>query len=259
MTVAGSDPSGGAGLQADLKTFHQHGVYGASAVSLVTVQNTLGVRGVAHLEPAMVRAQMEAVLEDLPVGAIKTGALGTARIVRAVADGLARWPDVPLIVDPVMLSKNGNPLLDADAVDALVQALLPRAELLTPNAPEAAALAGIPTITDVSGARRAAELLARRGARAVLVKGGHLEGPLAIDVLFVEGEVLELASPRVQSAHTHGTGCTLSAAIAARRAGGDSLRESVERARAWLHQAIARGPGCEGHGIGPVDHFAPLP
>ncbi len=258
MTVAGSDPSGGAGLQADLKTFHQHGVYGASAVTLVTVQNTCGVRAVQHLEPALVRAQMASVLEDLPVRAVKTGALGTAQILRAVADELSRWPAIPLVLDPVMLSKNGNPLLDADAVDVLTQALVPRAELLTPNAPEAAALAGIPTITDVSGARRAAEILVRKGARAVLVKGGHLDGSTVIDVLLAEDGLIEFSSPRVPSPHTHGTGCTLSAAIAALRATGAPLRESVERARAWLHRAIARGPGCEGRGIGPVDHFTPL-
>ncbi len=261
LTIGGSDPSGGAGIQADLKTFHQHGVYGSSAITLITVQNTLGVSAVSLLDPALVEAQIDAVLDDLSVRAIKTGALGGAAIIGAVARCLERRKDIALVVDPVMLSKNGNPLLAEDAVDVLVTALLPLATLVTPNAHEAAALARMTKIATVQDAERAAErLVATTGARAVLVKGGHVheEGD-ATDVLLEQGrEPWALTMPRIATKHTHGTGCTLSAAIAARLAQGAALREAYTGARKFLQRALERGPGCEGHGICPVDHFAPV-
>ncbi len=256
MTIAGSDPSGGAGLQADLKTFHQHGAYGAAVVTLITVQNTLGVSAVQTLDPALVSAQIDAVLDDLPVRAAKTGALGDARVVRAVAERLARRPSLALVVDPVMLSKNNNPLLDQDAVEVLIERLLPLATLVTPNAPEAAMLAGMSAVRDEADARIAIERIVARGARAVLVKGGHIDGARSVDFLFCDGAVHALDGPRVASPHTHGTGCTLSASITAHLASGRSLLESVTRAKAYVRRAIESGPGCDGHGIGPVDHFA---
>jgi hydroxymethylpyrimidine/phosphomethylpyrimidine kinase len=257
LTIAGSDPSGGAGVQADLKTFHQHGVYGASAITLITVQNTVGVSAVHTLDPALVVAQIEAVLDDLNVRAIKTGALGNAAIIRAVARCLAKRPSLFVVVDPVMLSKNGNPLLEPDAVAVLRDELLARADLVTPNVPEAEALAQTGRIDDESSAILAANRLLSAGARAVLVKGGHIERDECTDVL-VRREEAPFAHTlaRVETRHTHGTGCTLSAAITAQIAHGRALREAYVRARAYLQRALERGPGCVGHGIGPVDHFA---
>jgi hydroxymethylpyrimidine/phosphomethylpyrimidine kinase len=212
LTIAGSDPSGGAGLQADLKTFHQFGVYGEAVVTLITVQNTLRVSRVECLPADLVVEQIRAVLEDVRPQAAKTGALGNRAIVEAVAEAAAEF-DFPLVVDPVLISKHGAPLLAEDARAALIERLIPRAALLTPNLHEAAALAGFP-VRDPDQMRRAAESIAKLGARAVLVKGGHLETG-ATDVLLADGRFYEFPAPRIATRHTHGTGCTYSAAIAA--------------------------------------------
>jgi hydroxymethylpyrimidine/phosphomethylpyrimidine kinase len=254
LTIAGSDPSGGAGLQADLKTFHQLGAYGMSVVTLITVQNTEGVRAVDVLSPALVRAQLDAVLEDIPPGAIKTGALGSAAVVLEVAHRLRRV-SAPVVVDPVMISKHGAALLDPDACDAVRESLLPSAHLVTPNADEAAALTGLSVRTPAE-ARVAAVALVKMGARAALVTGGHLEGD-AVDVLHVHGDTLELRAPRITTSAGHGTGCTYSAAIAALLARGLSLVDAVRAAKGWLTEALLRAPGL-GRGIGPVEHHVPF-
>jgi hydroxymethylpyrimidine/phosphomethylpyrimidine kinase len=251
LTIAGSDPSGGAGLQADLKTFHQHGVYGAAVVSLVTVQSTVAVTRVEPLAADLVRAQIDAVLSDVRPGAVKTGALGSAEVLRAVASVAF---DVPLVVDPVMISKHGHSLMADDARAALAGELLPAATLVTPNAREAAALAG-GSVETLEQAEAAARAIARLGARAVLVKMGHLEGPEAIDVLFHEGRVRRFAAPRVASRHVHGTGCSYAAAITSGLVRGLALEEAIACAKGWMSRAIATPPDVGG-GIGPIDHFA---
>lgn len=254
LTIAGSDPSGGAGLQADLKTFHQHGVYGAAAITLVTVQNTVSVSRVELLAPDLVREQIEAVLSDIRPGAVKTGALGSAAILEVVA---SIDFDVPLVVDPVMISKHGHSLIAPDARATLIERLLPRAALVTPNAAEASAIVGAPVET-IAQAEEAAASIARSGARAVLVKMGHLDGPDAIDVLFHQGRVVRFGAPRVDSRHVHGSGCSYSAAITAGLAKGLAIEDAVGVAKAWMSRAIATPPDV-GDGIGPVDHNAAVP
>src|ERR1700722_12373091 len=228
LTIAGSDPSGGAGVQADLKTFHQFGVYGEAAITLITVQNTLGVQRVEFLAAGLVADQIRAAIVDIPPAAAKTGALGSRAIVEAVS-ALARDFSFPLVVDPVMISKHGAPLLAGDALQAIKTFLLPHVFLLTPNLEEASLLTGIETC-DIAGMRQAAEKLAAMGPQAVLVKGGHLEGD-PTDILFHRGEWTEFTSPRIETRHTHGTGCTFSAAITASLASGYDLQESVGRAK----------------------------
>jgi hydroxymethylpyrimidine/phosphomethylpyrimidine kinase len=252
LTIAGSDPSGGAGLQADLKTFHQFGVYGEAVVTLITVQNTLRVSRVECLPADLVVEQIRAVLEDVRPRAAKTGALGNRAIVEAVAEAAAEF-DFPLVVDPVLISKHGAPLLAEDARAALIERLIPRAALLTPNLHEAAALAGFP-VRDPDQMRRAAEAIAKLGARAVLVKGGHLETG-ATDVLLADGRFYEFPAPRIATRHTHGTGCTYSAAIAACLARGLGLPDAVRAAKAFITEAIRTNPGLGG-GAGPVNHHA---
>jgi hydroxymethylpyrimidine/phosphomethylpyrimidine kinase len=252
LTIAGSDPSGGAGLQADLKTFHQFGVYGEAVVTLVTVQNTLGVTRVECLPAELVIEQLRAVLEDIPPRAAKTGALGNREIVEAVAAAAAGF-EFPLVVDPVMLSKHGAPLVSEDAREAIARRLLPRAALVTPNLHEAAVLAGIP-IRELSAMHRAAERIVEQGAQAVLVKGGHLAGA-ATDVLLAGGRFYEFPEERIDTPHTHGAGCTYSAAIAAGLAQGLDLPEAVRRAKAFVTAAIRSAPGL-GAGAGPVNHHA---
>ena len=253
LTIAGSDPSGGAGLQADLKTFHQFGVYGTSVVTLLTVQNTQRVSRVEVLEPSLITQQLEAVLSDVPPGALKTGALGNAAAIEAVVQGLA-GVRAPVVVDPVMISKHGHALLAPEAVEALVKRLLPRTTLLTPNTHEASALLGREVKT-LAEARAAAEALTRMGPSAVLVKGGHLEGPDAVDVLFHEGQTTHFSSKRLATKHTHGTGCTYSAAITAGLASGKPLVEAIDAAKQWLTRAIETAPDV-GQGVGPVNHLA---
>jgi hydroxymethylpyrimidine/phosphomethylpyrimidine kinase len=250
LTIAGSDPSGGAGIQADLKTFHQFGVYGEAVITLLTVQNTVRVSRVEVLPPALVLEQLAAVLEDIPPGAAKSGALGSAAMVEAVAAAAADF-HFPLVVDPVMVSKHGLALLPADAVAAIRDLLLPRAALITPNVPEAEALTGM-KIATMEEMRAAACRLRTMGARAVLIKGGHLEGD-AIDLLFAGGEWTEFGGDRVDTPHTHGTGCTYSAAITAGLARGLGLAEAVGLAKRFIQEAIRTNPGL-GRGCGPVNH-----
>ena len=252
LTIAGSDPSGGAGIQADLKTFHQLGVYGQAAITLITVQNSVRLSRVEVLPADLVAEQIAAVVEDCPPAAAKTGALGSAAVVEAIAC-LAATFRFPLVVDPVMVSKHGRALLPPEAVEILVARLLPAAALLTPNLVEAEALTGL-TIDTPAGMRAAARRLHERGARAVLVKGGHLEGD-AVDVLFDGSCFHEFTAPRIATRHTHGTGCTYSAAIAAGLALGLPLADAIARAKQFISQAIRTNPGL-GHGAGPVNHFA---
>jgi len=252
LTIAGSDPSGGAGLQADLKTFAAFDVYGAAVVTCATAQDTTGVRGVARLDPSFVRAQLDAVLDDLRVGAAKTGMLGTAGIVTAVADALAARSSRPaLVVDPVMVATSGDPLLDPDAVAALRERLLPLAALVTPNLPEAAVLAGRP-VEDAAGMRAAALAIRDLGAAAVLVKGGHASGD-ATDLLLDGGGFHELRAERADVGPLHGGGCSLSAAIAAGLARGRTLPDAVADAKEWVTRAI-RGAPAVGRGARPLDH-----
>jgi hydroxymethylpyrimidine/phosphomethylpyrimidine kinase len=245
LTIGGSDPSGGAGIQADLKTFHQFGVYGEAVVTLVTVQNTVTVSRVEVLPPELVTAQIDAVVEDIPPAAAKTGALGSPEVVRAVARAAARF-SFPLVVDPVLVSKHGAPLMEGGA--GAWQELLAHAALVTPNIPEAEVLTG-------SGdPRTAARRLCEMGAGAVLIKGGHLEGD-ATDILFDGTNWFEFQAMRIDTRHTHGTGCTLSAAITAGLAGGLPLTDAVARAKRFVHEAIRTNPGL-GHGCGPLNHHA---
>jgi len=258
LTIAGSDPSGGAGIQADLKTFHQFGVYGEAVITLITVQNTVRVERVECLPPELIAEQIQAVVEDIRPRAAKTGALGNLANVLLVASAAEEF-DFPLVVDPVLISKHGTSLLDPDAIDAVASRLIPRAFLLTPNLAEAGALTGA-EIEDIAGMRKAAKRLSEMGAKAVLVKGGHLKDS-ATDILYSEGRWIELPAPRVKTRHTHGTGCTYSAAITAGLARGSSLEEAVAAAKAFITEAIRSNPGL-GHGSGPVNHHAlalPMP
>jgi hydroxymethylpyrimidine/phosphomethylpyrimidine kinase len=252
LTIAGSDPSGGAGIQADLKTFHQFGVYGEAVITLLTVQNTVGVERVECMAADLVTQQIQAVIGDIPPGAAKTGALGNREIIEAVA-GIAADFRFPLVVDPVIVSKHGAALLAPDAIESLKQRLLPRAFLVTPNLEEAGMLAGM-ELRDVAAMRVAARKLAAMGPQAVLVKGGHLVVD-AIDVLFYQGKWLEFTAPRVETRHTHGTGCTYSAAITALLAAGNDLPAAVGKAKKYISEAIRTAPGL-GAGSGPVNHHA---
>jgi len=252
MTIAGSDPSGGAGLQADLKTFHQHGIYGTSVVTLLTVQNTQKVESVEVLGPEFVISQLDAVLDDIPPTAAKTGALGNAAVIEAIAERAERF-SFPLVIDPVMVSKHGAPLIDNEAVQVLRRQLLPHALLITPNVPEAARLAGM-EVTDLLTMEKAAAVISRLGAKNVLVKGGHLKGD-PVDVLWTAGENHSLPAERVDTTHTHGTGCVFSAAITARLAMGEDLVTAVKEAKQFITAAIQNSPGL-GQGFGPVNMHA---
>jgi hydroxymethylpyrimidine/phosphomethylpyrimidine kinase len=254
LTLAGSDPSGGAGLQADLKTFHQHGVYGMSVVTLLTVQSTLGVTRVEPLTAELVDQQLAHLLDDVTPQAAKTGALGTAAVVEVIAARARRF-SFPLVVDPVMISKHGHRLIDEAAVAAVREQLLPACTLVTPNTHEASHLIGAPVET-LAQAREAARRIADLGTPHVLVKGGHLGGD-AVDVLFSKGALHEFHAARIDTPNTHGTGCTFSAAITARLAQGFELVEAVRGAKVWLTEAIRTGPRV-GRGVGPVNHLAPL-
>jgi hydroxymethylpyrimidine/phosphomethylpyrimidine kinase len=255
LTIAGSDPSGGAGIQADLKTFHQHGVYGTSVLTLLTVQNTRSVDAVRVLEPEFVLAQIDAVLSDLPPVAAKTGALGSAAVVEAVARRMAEAP-FPLVVDPVMISKHGTALTAEDGRDAIASCLLPRCFLVTPNLHEAIALAGM-EIDDESSLREAAKAIARLGPRAVLIKGGHRLNLPPTDILYHEDSFRSFTAERISTDQTHGTGCTYSAAITANLALGRDLVSSVAAAKRFITRAIRTNPGLGG-GLGPVNHHAEI-
>ena len=256
LTIAGSDSSGGAGVQADLKTFAALGVFGASAITAVTAQNTTGVRDVHGVPVSSVVAQVEAVLDDLDVRAVKTGMLGTAAVVHAVAALADRLPH--LVVDPVMVASSGARLLEQAAERAYVDALLPRTAVLTPNLHEAQVLLGA-TITTLAEQREAARALGELGPRAVLVKGGHTvdgAGDDAVDVLWDGAQLLELRAPRVAGTNDHGTGCSLASAIAAGLAKGDGLVDAVAAAKAYVARALAGGATWHlGRGHGPLDHF----
>ncbi len=252
LTIAGSDPSGGAGLQADLKTFHQHGVYGCSVVTLLTVQNTLSVHTVHLLPTSFVAAQLDAVLSDLPPQAAKTGALADAGVIRAVAQRAMQFP-CPLVVDPVMISKHGDALLDKESIHALMNDLLPLAMLATPNTYEAEALSGI-KITSRTSAENAARAIGRLGPANVLIKGVQAADG-AVDLLWIEGRPTYIAARRIDTGNTHGTGCALTAAITARLALGENLEEAVRGAKAFVTEGIRTNPGF-GSGCGPINLFA---
>ncbi len=260
LTIAGSDSSGGAGIQADLKTFTAFAVYGASVITALTAQNTRGVQGVSAVAPDFVEAQIASVLDDLDVGAVKTGMLANAEIIAVVAGALSKRPDMQLVVDPVMVATSGDPLLQPDAVNAFKTLLFPRATLITPNLPEAARLLGGPVAKTEAEAREQVQALGALGARAVLLKGGHGSGDEAVDLLLLaDGQIRRFASPRIDTRNTHGTGCTLSAAIAALLAQAIDLETAVLRAKTFVHRAIEAGRAQSiGHGNGPVDHLYAL-
>ena len=254
LTIAGSDSGGGAGIQADLKTFSAFRVFGMSVITAVTAQNSLGVQGVENLPPAFVALQLRSVLEDFGADAAKCGMLSTAPIIDAVAATLAERPVEKLVVDPVMVAKSGDPLLEPDARKALADRILPLALVVTPNLSEAEALAGIP-VTERSDMEEAARRIHALGPRYVLVKGGHLKGD-AVDLLWNGRAFTEFSAPRVDSPNTHGTGCTFSAAIAAGLARGQALGDSIRSAKAYVTRAIREGFKA-GHGVGQLRHFLP--
>jgi hydroxymethylpyrimidine/phosphomethylpyrimidine kinase len=256
LTIAGSDSSGGAGIQADLKTFAALGVYGASAITALTAQNTQGVEAVLVVPPDFVARQIKVVARDLNIGAVKIGMLATGEIIEAVAGALEILPGVPVVLDPVMVAASGDVLLDEDAIDTLRTVLLPRAALVTPNLPEAAKLLGEVEAKDERAMSEQATALRRLGAEAVLIKGGHAEGDQAVDFLVDDEGELRLEAARVRTRNTHGTGCTLSSAVAAELAKGTSLRDAAVRAKAYISAAIAAAGQIEiGRGRGPVHHF----
>ncbi|HEY3081322.1 MAG TPA: bifunctional hydroxymethylpyrimidine kinase/phosphomethylpyrimidine kinase [Chloroflexota bacterium] len=253
LTIAGSDSGGGAGIQADLKTFSALGVFGTSAITAVTVQNTRTVSAFQVLDLPIIRGQIEAVLDDIGADAVKTGMLGTAAVVETVA-GIAATRGLPnLVVDPVMVAKSGDLLLEIAAVEAYRRALVPRALVLTPNHGEAEAIVGR-AIAGGDDVRKAAGEIVAMGARWVVMKGGHRPGPEVVDVLHDGREFWELRSPRIETTSTHGTGCTFASAIAARLALGDEVPSAVRFAHDYLHEAIVRARPI-GHGHGPVHHF----
>ena len=259
LTIAGSDSSGGAGIQADLKTFAALGVYGASAITALTAQNTQGVDDIMVVPPEFVLAQMRAVACDLAVGAIKIGMLGTRGIIEAVAEGLDAFPGVLVVLDPVMVATSGDPLLDEDAFDLLRTKLVPRADVITPNLREAAALLGEPDESREQWMEGRAERLHELGARAVLLTGGESTAEMALDIFVTDEGVQRLEAPRVLTENTHGTGCTLSSAIAAELAKGETLDKAVKIAKLYVTAAIIAADEIEvGKGRGPVHHFYAL-
>jgi hydroxymethylpyrimidine/phosphomethylpyrimidine kinase len=257
LTIAGSDSGGGAGIQADLKTFQQFGVYGTSVIVALTAQNTRGVRAVESVPEAMVAAQLTALAEDLPPDALKTGMLAEAALVRLVAKAIRENGWQPLVVDPVMVATSGQRLLTTEAEDVIRESLVPLAALVTPNLDEAAVLTGR-VVHDVATMERAGETLVRFGAAAALVKGGHLTGDTVTDILVTPDGVRRFTRPRIPTGSTHGTGCTLSAAITAGLALSRPLETAVVDALDFVHRAIARAPGLGG-GHGPLDHTVTAP
>ena len=254
LTIAGSDSGGGAGIQADLKTFHRFGVFGTSVITAITAQNTRGVADWRAVETQLVTGQIDAVASDLRPHAVKSGMLGDARIVRAVAEGIARHQFDNYVLDPVMVATSGDLLLEPDAVDAIRHALLPLASLVTPNLDEARVLTGTPVGTP-DEMRQAARSLVGLGARAALIKGGHLDDPDVVDIFFDGSEIEEFRSARIDTRNLHGTGCTLSAAIAAGLALGRPMKRAVGEGLGFVHRAIATAPGL-GEGHGPLNHWA---
>lgn len=256
LTIAGSDSSGGAGIQADLKTFTALGVYGASVITSITAQNTQGVQAVYKLPAGIISAQLTSVADDLGVRAIKTGMLADRTTVQAVVRGLAAFRGVPLVVDPVMVATSGDVLLEPEAIDAVRTELFPLADIVTPNLREAARLLDAPMATSLDEIEQQARRLLAFGPKTVLVKGGHGEGSDATDVLAFQSGSLRFSAPRIATRNTHGTGCTLAAAIAARLAIGDSVPTAVSAAKTFVWNAIEGGRTLVvGKGDGPVDHL----
>jgi hydroxymethylpyrimidine/phosphomethylpyrimidine kinase len=256
LTIAGSDSSGGAGIQADLKTFAALGVYGASVITALTAQNTRGVSGIHSVPADFVTAQIDAVFGDLDIKAVKIGMVAQPATIEAIAAGLTKWSPAHVVLDPVMVATSGDHLLVPDAVDALRSRLMPHASLVTPNLPEAAALLGEPQAQDEAAIESQGRKLLAMGCAAVLIKGGHGQGAESIDYLFSAGGMVALAAPRVATANTHGTGCSLSSAIAAGLARGEDLEIAVREAKSWISEAIKQADRLGvGHGHGPIHHF----
>lgn len=255
LTIAGSDSGGGAGIQADLKTFAALGVYGMSVITALTAQNTCGVRSVREMDCAIIEEQLAAIYEDIPVGAVKIGMLSNEDIITTIANGLQRYQETKIVLDTVMISKHGHHLLKPEAVSALQNKLLPLALVVTPNLHEATQLVGFP-VEERSSMERAAKVLHAMGARYVVVKGGHLPGE-ACDLLYDGERMRVFSNERIDNAHTHGTGCTFSSAIAAALAKGCNVEEAVAVAKRYVTMAITHG-GPLGKGIGPTHHFYEL-
>jgi hydroxymethylpyrimidine/phosphomethylpyrimidine kinase len=256
LTIAGSDSSGGAGIQADLKTFAAFGVYGASVITALTAQNTTGVSAIHQVPQDFVTAQIDAVFGDLDVKAVKIGMVAQLATIDAIVAGLARWSPRHIVLDPVMVATSGDRLLAADAVAALRTKLIPRAALITPNLPEAAALLDEPLAVSEAAIEDQGKRLLSMGCAAVLIKGGHGQGSESIDYLVTGSDVVVLAAPRIATKNTHGTGCSLSSAIAAGLAKGEEMETAVRHAKAWVSAAIAAADRLGvGHGHGPIHHF----
>jgi hydroxymethylpyrimidine/phosphomethylpyrimidine kinase len=256
LTIAGSDSSGGAGIQADLKSFAALGVYGASVITALTAQNTKGVTGIHQVPADFVTAQIDAVFSDLAVGAVKIGMVADLAVIDAIAAGLDRWSPKHVVLDPVMVATSGDRLLANEAVDALRTKLVPRASLITPNLPEAAALLDEPVAASESAIEAQGKRMLALGCRAVLIKGGHGQGAESVDYLVRESGTIALSAPRVATKNTHGTGCTLSSVIAAALAKSDDMETAVRNAKKWISAAIAAADRFTvGHGHGPVHHF----
>lgn len=257
LIVAGSDSGGGAGIQADIKAVTMLGGFAATAITALTAQNTLGVHGILGIDPAFIRQQMQVVLRDIGADCLKTGMLHSDEVIETVAATIEEEAaGVKLVVDPVMVAKGGAALLQDSAASALIALMVPRATVLTPNLPEAEALTGL-EIADLDGMRRAGAALLKLGPKAVLVKGGHLQGPVLFDLLLTSDGETVFESRRIDTSHTHGTGCTLASAIATGLAQGMDVAAAVARARDYVHRAIATAPGL-GHGHGPLNHGHPL-
>ncbi len=249
LSIAGSDPSGGAGIQADLRTFAAHGLFGTSAITAVTAQNTMGVSDIHALPPAIVAAQIDAVAADFDLAATKIGMLANAAIVEAVADAIIRWKLRSVVLDPVVSATRGGRLLDDDGVSRLIMRLLPLVHVITPNLAEAEILTGLP-VTTMDEMRQAARAIIDRGARAVVITGGHLPGP-PIDLLIENDREIELVGERLDVTHTHGTGCTFASALASGLANGNTVEAATRAAKAYVVRAMQRAPGL-GHGRGPL-------
>ena len=260
LTIAGSDSSGGAGIQADLKSFAACGVYGASVITALTAQNTRGVTAIHNVPADFVTAQIDAVFDDVAVQAVKIGMVSQIATIDAIVAGLARWSPKHVVVDPVMVATSGAKLLSDDAIDRVRKRLIPRADIITPNLPEAAALLGQPLAADEATIRAQGVTLMNLGCKAVLIKGGHGEGPQSIDYLFRrDAQMMPFAAPRVPTKNTHGTGCSLSSAIAAYLAHGELLDAAIRKAKAFVSAAIASAGMLDvGKGHGPIHHFHAL-
>ncbi len=257
LTIAGSDSGGGAGIQADLKTFSALNCYGMSAITALTAQNTKGVNNISGVAPSFIKDQLEAVLEDLGADAVKVGMLHSEEVIKTVSANLDQYSVYPIVVDPVMVAKSGDRLLEEEAIEALRNKMIPRATIITPNIPEGEVLLG-KEIADEAGMKASIKELADLGPEAVLLKGGHLTGAKSTDVLYVksEGEVHSLKSDRIATENNHGTGCTLSSAIAAYLARGLSIAEAVQKAKTYMDEALYNGKEWAlGQGKGPVNHF----